>query len=78
VIATECSPGVAEYLDRGRYGVLVPPNDVDALAAGLDRILTDDELRRQLAARAPSRVESFALSRIVERYESLLLAAGRP
>jgi glycosyltransferase involved in cell wall biosynthesis len=77
VIATECSPGVAEYLDHGRYGVLVPPNDVDALATGLDRILTDNELRRQLTARAPSRVESFALARIVDRYEGLLLAAGR-
>ena len=77
VIATECSPGVAEYLDHGRYGMLVPPNDVDALAAGLDRLLSDDALRQRLAANAPSRVESFDVQRIVDRYETLLLEAAR-
>jgi len=77
VIATECSPGVAEYLDHGRYGVLVPPDDVDALAAGLERILTDDDLRRELTTHAVRRVEAFALQPVVERYETLLLAAAR-
>jgi N-acetylgalactosamine-N,N'-diacetylbacillosaminyl-diphospho-undecaprenol 4-alpha-N-acetylgalactosaminyltransferase len=77
VIATNCSPGVAEYLDDGRYGLLVPPDDVDALAAGLQRILTDEELRRQLTTRAPSRADSFGLSRVVERYEHVL-ADGAP
>jgi glycosyltransferase involved in cell wall biosynthesis len=76
VIATECSPGVAEYLDHGRYGVLVPPDDVDALAAGLERILTDAGLRRELSAHAVSRVEAFALQPVVERYERLLVAAA--
>jgi glycosyltransferase involved in cell wall biosynthesis len=76
VIATECSPGVAEYLDHGRYGVLVPPDDVDALAAGLERILTDAGLRRELNAHAVSRVEAFALQPVVERYERLLVAAA--
>lgn len=76
VLATACSPGVAEYLEHGRYGVLVPPNDVDALAAGLERILTDDPLRRDLTTRALSRVEAFALQPVVERYEKLLLDAA--
>lgn len=77
VIATACSPGVAEYLGHGRYGVLVPPNDVDALAAGLERILTDEPLRRNLTTHALSRVEAFALQPVVERYEKLLLDAAR-
>lgn len=77
VLATACSPGVAEYLEHGRYGVLVRPNDVDALAAGLERILTDDSLRRDLSTHARSRVEAFALQPVVERYETLLLDAAR-
>ena len=76
VIATECSPGIAEYLDGGRYGVLVPPDDVDALAAGLDKILSDEALRRRLMADAASRVESFEVQRIVDRYETLLVEAA--
>lgn len=78
IIATSCSPGVADYLDHGRYGLLVPPEDVNALAAGLERLLRDDEARQALAARAPSRAESFGLSRVVERYEQVLLVAARP
>lgn len=77
VIATNCSPGVAEYLDHGRYGVLVPPENVDALAAGLARILADGNLRRELSTDAASRVEGFGLRPVVERYESLLADAAR-
>ena len=77
VIATNCSPGVAEYLDHGRFGLLVPPDDVDALAAGLERILSDDELRQALASRAPSRADAFGLSRVVHRYEQVLVEAAR-
>jgi glycosyltransferase involved in cell wall biosynthesis len=75
VIATECSPGVAEYLDHGRYGMLVAPNDVDALAAGLERILSDEALRQRYAAAAPSRADSFDVQRIADRYETLLVEA---
>ncbi len=77
VIATECSPGIAEYLDHGRYGVLVPPEDVDALAAGLERMLTDEDLRRELTTHGVRRVEAFALQPVVERYETTLLAGTR-
>ena len=77
VIATSCSPGVAEYLDHGRYGLLVPPDDVDALTAGLERLLRDDELRQTLAARASSRADSFGLSQVIHRYEEVLLEAAR-
>ena len=77
VIATECSPGVAEYLDRGRYGMLVPPNDVDALAAGLHQLLSDESLRRRLAAAAAARVDAFDVHRIVDRYETMILEAAR-
>ena len=77
VIATNCSPGVSEYLDGGRYGVLVPPEDVDALARGLERILTDPSLRRELATHAASRVEAFGLRPVVDRYEGLVIDAAR-
>ena len=77
VVATNCSAGVAEYLDQGRYGLLVPPDDVDALATGLERMLKDEDFRRTLAARATSRADSFGLSRVVQRYEQVLIEAAR-
>jgi glycosyltransferase involved in cell wall biosynthesis len=36
--------GIPELLDDGRCGVLVPPKDVDALADGIARLITDPDL----------------------------------
>lgn len=76
VVAARCSEGVTEYLDGGRCGLLVPPDDAPALAEALERILTDADLRRQLAHEGASRVEAFDLPHVVRRYEKLIEEAG--
>lgn len=73
VVATECSAGIREYLDGGRCGVLVPPDDPTALAAALQSLLADEELRAQFVARGLRRVETFELKQIVRRYEAVLV-----
>lgn len=35
IVATDCSPAVAELLDKGRFGSIVPVRDPDALAAAM-------------------------------------------
>jgi glycosyltransferase involved in cell wall biosynthesis len=72
VVATRCSAGVAEYLDDGRCGLLVPPDDVDALARALERIVRDPELRRRLAAAGKQQVEAFDMPLAVAHYEELM------
>ena len=39
VVSTDCPSGPREILSDGRYGVLVPMKDPEALAEGLDRVL---------------------------------------
>ena len=41
--------GIPELVDDGRCGLLVPPKDVDALANAMERLLTDEALRRHYA-----------------------------
>lgn len=41
VVATDCPSGPREILDSGRYGILVPTDNVAALAAGLRQALQD-------------------------------------
>jgi glycosyltransferase involved in cell wall biosynthesis len=72
VVATDCSPGVREYLDDGRAGLLVPPGDPRALARGIEQLLSDDPLRQELARRGRERIVQFDLSATVGAYESLL------
>jgi glycosyltransferase involved in cell wall biosynthesis len=49
--------GIPEIVRDGETGLVVPQNDAVALAAALERLLADPELRRGLAARARRRIE---------------------
>ncbi len=59
VVAADCSPGVREALDGGRIGDLVPVEDVEALAAALERHLTDPAVLRRRAAHGPGHARTF-------------------
>ena len=48
--------------------VLVEPGDVDALGAGLRRVLADDELSRRLRRAGDRRAEEFAMTALADRY----------
>src|SRR5206468_11997538 len=53
VVATDCHSGPREIVRDGVDGLLVPVDDVAALAGSLDRLLGDEALRRGLETRAP-------------------------
>ena len=61
-------PGYAKVAREGREGVLVEPDDPDALAAGLDSVLRDRSLADRLAAAGEARAREFAMDRLAERY----------
>jgi glycosyltransferase involved in cell wall biosynthesis len=73
VVATAVG-GVPEIVHDGENGVLVPPGDPEALAAGIRRGLAE---RDRLAAAAPASVERFAPGRAYGRLAELLEAALR-
>ena len=53
--------GLLDLVVDGETGLLVPPRDVGALRAALERLLGDQELRRRLGAAARERIrERFA------------------
>ena len=51
IVATN-NGGQREYIVDGKNGLLVPPNDPDALADALRKLLRDPALRQQLGAQA--------------------------
>jgi glycosyltransferase involved in cell wall biosynthesis len=82
VVASDVG-GVGELVAEGTTGILVPPADPDALAAALDRLLADPELRRRLGAagleRARERFDLNALrSAHLELYARALERRGVP
>jgi glycosyltransferase involved in cell wall biosynthesis len=68
--------GVPEVVHDGQNGLLVPANDVAALAGALRKVLDDDELRDRLAAGAKPSVAAIGRDRTYERLERLLAEAA--
>ncbi|PRY49988.1 glycosyltransferase involved in cell wall biosynthesis [Geodermatophilus tzadiensis] len=68
--------GIPEVVRHGDTGLLVPPGDVDALAAALDRVTGDAALRARLAAGARARAVDYSwpalAGRVAEVYDRVL------
>jgi glycosyltransferase involved in cell wall biosynthesis len=55
-------------------GLLVPPEDVTALAGAMRAMWEDAERRRSMGSRALRTAERFSLDRIVDEWEHKVLA----
>jgi rhamnosyl/mannosyltransferase len=72
LVATRLGTGVEYVTLDGVTGLLVPPGDVDALAAALGRLLGDAALRARLGAAGRERVEKeFSVRQMVDRTVAL-------
>ncbi|SEI78434.1 glycosyltransferase [Paraburkholderia diazotrophica] len=60
VVSADCPTGPRDLLDGGDAGLLVPPGDVGAMAAAIERLLTDSAARRAQIENANRKVASFA------------------
>lgn len=77
VIACDCEHGPRDIIRDGVDGVLVPPDDVDALTEAMLTLLDDDE-RRLALARAASAVRGrFTIEVVSAQWESLFREAVR-
>jgi glycosyltransferase involved in cell wall biosynthesis len=72
VIATDCDSGPADIVRHEVDGLLVPVDDVDAMAAALTRLMDDEQLRQRLSAAAPGVRSRFSRNAIVDRWEDLI------
>ncbi len=68
VLATDCLSGPREIITDGVDGILVPMEDVDALANGLDLLMSDPGKRQQLAQAAPQILDRFGLEQVMKMW----------
>lgn len=72
VAAFNCDFGPGSIIRDGVDGLLVEPEDVQALSAALDRLLGDRLLRAQLGAAASAGMRRFAPAKVVAQWDVLI------
>jgi GalNAc-alpha-(1->4)-GalNAc-alpha-(1->3)-diNAcBac-PP-undecaprenol alpha-1,4-N-acetyl-D-galactosaminyltransferase len=77
VVATDCPGATAEILEGGKYGLLVEPGNVTALTAALERMMSDETLRRRFAAQAREAVSALDIGTVGRRWLELISALVR-
>lgn len=76
VVATDVG-GVAEVVDHGEAGVVVPPRDEEALRRAVASLRDDRAAAEGLAARARARSRRYDAAAVVDRYMDLYRAIIR-
>ena len=78
IVATDVD-GIAEALDGGRAGRLVPPRDVAALAGALRQLLSDATEREQWQTRAKEGIAGFRVCHMASAMKTVYdeLVSGR-
>lgn len=70
--------GIPYLLEDGEDALLVPPNDADAMAAAVRRILTEPGLAARLSANGRRKAQQFDWSNILTSWKALLRSAAKP
>ncbi len=76
VVSYDCPRGPSEILSDGRDGVLVPPEDVEALAAALLELMRDPDRRRAYARAALEKAAAYEVGAVGREWDALLDRLG--
>jgi glycosyltransferase involved in cell wall biosynthesis len=69
VVAFDCPTGPGEVIDDGVNGRLVPPEDVDALAAALISTIEEPDQRRAMGAAAYASSGQFFMPSVRDAWQ---------
>lgn len=75
IVSFDCPWGPGDILADEVDGLLVAPESVEALAAGMRRLIADPELRQRLGEAAVQGVQRFRQDAIVARWDALVREA---
>ena len=75
-VAFDAPWGASAILTDQKFGILVPPEDVEALAVAIRRLIGDPELRSALRKATSEALERFALPRVLAQWDTVFEQAA--
>ena len=77
-IAFDCSAGVREILSPSwKNGVLVTPYDIEEYAKSLTKLMSDDEMRTNIAKSARDSVRRFSLENTLNQWNNVFIELSK-
>ncbi len=77
VISTDCPSGPRNIVRDGMDGLLIPTDDVNALAKSMDHLMADPMERQRLGDSATEVVERFNLEKIMSMWDEVVFQSCR-
>jgi glycosyltransferase involved in cell wall biosynthesis len=77
VVSFDCPTGPSDVIDDHRNGILVPAEDVDALARGIREMIDDPELRQRCGSAAAETARAYTMDAIGPQWTALLRDLAR-
>ena len=72
VISFDCPNGPRHIIRNTVDGILVPPEDTEALSAAMEKLIHEPEARDHLALHAPEIVQRLGLEKVMEMWETVI------
>jgi glycosyltransferase involved in cell wall biosynthesis len=64
--------GINEIVENNKNGFLFFPKDINAFAMGLEKLISDENLRKQFGVESKKKiVESFDINKMIDKTEDL-------
>jgi glycosyltransferase involved in cell wall biosynthesis len=76
-IAFDCDSGPRDIIKNGENGLLVPALDVPALARAMEKLMVDQDYRKELGSRAMDVRERFSEETVMGKWQSLFVELTR-
>jgi glycosyltransferase involved in cell wall biosynthesis len=77
VVSFDCPSGPRDIIRNGLDGILVPADDVDRLAAAMDRLASSEQERQRMGDRATEVLVRFSQQRILTLWEELFAQVAK-
>lgn len=70
-VSFTCPCGPRDIIHDGEDGILCPNGDIEQLAAGICRLIEDEQLRKEMGRKAAQNIQRYTIDKIMKQWDEL-------